>query len=344
MKVLINASNLKEGGSIQVATSIIYEMMNDLQFLEANDITLFISDEVFLNLDIKIICNYEIVNWSPLYVFNLKYIEIFTSFNFVFNIFGPHYYFFKNKNTYTGFALPYLFEGKQSIKSKLRKRFFLKAENLIIEHEWLLEDTKKIFPQNNIVVVNNSLNHVFYEEKLKSFNNDYYDNLKSDGYKFFYCITRNYQHKNLSKLISLIELLNEDGKYALILTLRKEEIEDLNINKKYFLNLGEVKIHDVPPIIEKCNFFISLSDKECFSISPIEALKMKKKLFLNNKIFYKRIIGDFASYIDSNDLISSKRVILDSINDNPIDASRFLVKFHPKIRWENIKKIISSYE
>lgn len=340
MKILINASNLQGGGSIQVASSIIYELMNDIKFLERHNITLLINEKLISNIPSKIKCNYEVINWTPLSLFNPFYFFKFKNFDVVFNVFGPVYSFFKNPNTFTGFALPYLFEKHISAKSKFRKYFFSKSENLIIEHEWFIEDVKKIFPYNNIVVVNNSLNHVFYEEKLKSFYNNHYDDLKSKGYKFFYCITRNYEHKNLSKLISLIELLNEDDKYALVLTLRKEEIKNLNINKKYFLNLGEVDIYDVPSIIEKCNFFISLSDKECFSISPIEALKMEKKLFLNNRRFYKRIIGDFATYIDSNDLISSKKIILNTINQPQKKTGSFLESFHPNERWQKLKKIM----
>ena len=162
MRILINASNLQGGGSIQVASSIIYELMNDTEFLEKHNITLFINEKLISNISCSIKCNYEVLNWTPLSLFNPLYFFKFKNFDVVFNVFGPVYSFIKNSNTFTGFALPYLFEKHISIKSKLRKYFFFEFEKLIIEHDWLFESTKDIFPKNKIFIANNALNNVFF--------------------------------------------------------------------------------------------------------------------------------------------------------------------------------------
>jgi len=342
MKILINASNLQGGGSIQVASSIIYELMNDIKFLEQHNITLLINKKLISNISCSIKCNYEVINWTPLSLFNPFYFFKFKNFDVVFNVFGPVYSFFKNSNTFTGFALPYLFEKHISTKSKLRKYFFFKSEKLIIEHNWLFKSVKDIFPKNKIFIINNALNNVFFLKEKQEIKNKNFKNLKAEGYKFFYCISRNYAHKNIDKLIDLITRLNFKGKFALILSLKPQEILSLNTDQKFIINLGELSIKNIPSVIKSCDYFISLSDKECFSVSPLEALKMGKKVYLNDRVFYKQTIGSFATYIDSNNLQNAEKIILNTyneINDNP---DKFLEQFHPKIRWQKIKKLLEN--
>ena len=344
MRILINASNLQGGGSIQVASSIIYELMNDTEFLEKHNITLFINEKLISNISCSIKCNYEVLNWTPLSLFNPLYFFKFKNFDVVFNVFGPVYSFIKNSNTFTGFALPYLFEKHISIKSKLRKYFFFEFEKLIIEHDWLFESTKDIFTKNKIFIANNALNNVFFLKENHKIKNKKFKYLKVEGYKFFYCISRNYAHKNIDKLIELIKRLNLKGKFALILSLKAQEISSLNINQKFIVNLGELNIKNIPSVINSCDYFISLSDKECFSVSPLEALKMGKKVYLNDRVFYKQTIGSFATYIDSNDLPKAEKIILDTFDKLSDNTDTFLEQFHPKVRWKKIKKLLESHE
>tara|TARA_B100001939_G_C16942623_1_gene618919 strand:- start:386 stop:1420 length:1035 start_codon:yes stop_codon:yes gene_type:complete len=344
MKILINASNLQGGGSIQVASSIIYELMNDSKFLNQHSITLYVNEKIILNIECEIKCNYQVLNWTPISLFNPMYFFKFKGFDVVFNVFGPVYSVFKNKNTLTGFALPYLFEKKLSFKSIIRKYFFFKSENLIIEHHWLGDKVRQLFPKNEIFVVYNALNNVFYTNENTSFHNKLFFDLKSQGYKFFYCITRNYPHKNIERLLKLIKSLNVNGKYGLVLSLKPDETTSLNLDEKYIVNLGELNIKNIPSVIDNCDFFISLSEKECFSISPLEALKMGKKIFLNDRDFYRHTIGSYATYIDSNDLIQSEKKIKNTLDEKNLNSEDFLKQFHPKIRWENIKKLIENYE
>lgn len=344
MKILINASNLQGGGSIQVASSIIYELMNDVKFLDQHEITLLVNENLISNIHCTIKCKYEVINWTPVNLFNPFYFSKFINFDVVFNVFGPVYSFFKNSNTFTGFALPYLFEKQISYKSKLRKYFFLKSEKLVIEHDWLIYDTKNIFPKNKIFVVNNALNNIFYLNKNQILINKKIKNLKAQGFRFFYCISRNYPHKNLDKLINLISRLNLKGKFALILSLRPQEISSLDVEKKFIINLGELNLKTVPSVIKSCDYFISLSDKECFSVSPLEALKMGKKVYLNDRVFYRKTIGSFATYIDSNDLLNAEKIILKTLNELNDNPNKFLEQFHPKNRWQKIKTLLINHE
>jgi len=189
-----------------------------------------------------------------------------------------------------------------------------------------------------------ALNNVFFLKENHKIKNKKFKYLKVEGYKFFYCISRNYAHKNIDKLIELIKRLNLKGKFALILSLKAQEISSLNINQKFIVNLGELNIKNIPSVINSCDYFISLSDKECFSVSPLEALKMGKKVYLNDRVFYKQTIGSFATYIDSNDLPKAEKIILDTFDKLSDNTDTFLEQFHPKVRWKKIKKLLESHE
>ena len=167
---------------------------------------------------------------------------------------------------------------------------------------------------------------------------------KNKNYALFYFLGRNYPHKNIKKLIKLFEALNNsEAKCLIALTLNPDEVRDLGlVNSEYLINLGEVEIKYLPSFIDFFDSYISLSDNECFSVGPLEALFMNKRVFLNKRKFFEETINENAFYIDSDDLNFSKKEILKNLKSKKSTGLDFLNKFHPNIRWKKYKQIINN--
>lgn len=259
------------------------------------------------------------------------------------NIFGPIYHIRKNTKTITGFALPGMLEKNFGLHYWIKKLFFNHNEHLIIEHDWFKFRVRELFNKNKISIIKNSLNGIFFNKsnQVKFSFPDILHEKKLDGYCAFYFLGRMYEHKNIPKLVQMFNILEEKKiKCFLALTLNDDEEKKLNLkNSKNIFNLGVVQINELPNFINFFDSYISLSDKECFSIGPIEAIRMKKRVFLNDRVFFRQTIKNHAIYIESNDIEYSVNTLIKHLNYN-IEKSNFIDEFDPLIKWNHYKEII----
>ena len=268
--IVINCSNLYQGGGVIVASSFI-DSLSKKVYKEFN-IYLLLSESVSKNIqksninfskfkDVKIINNFG------LSMFFFNYFKHFKEIDIVFSIFGPTFNLKQRYKHIIGLADPYIIykdnhylnkiaDIKFKLKTKLlyfiKKKFLFNADGFIVELQRVKDEliNKPGFKNKDIYVVSNTINEVFFQEdkwselKLETKNNS----LKLG------IISRKYPHKNLDILPYVKEALEKKYKIRteIYVTLNQKEWNKTNFFfKENIINVG-------PLLINKCpSFYIT---------------------------------------------------------------------------------------
>jgi len=369
--LLINLSNIKTGGGLQVASSFLEELIASKQSLEFFDITIIISNSVS-NLSaakdlIKSSKFIIIENENNFFKqFSPKYIKFISSFNVVFNLFGPHFYFIKHKKQFviSGFAQAWILfpknktyqefgfwqKGFYSLKYKILNFYFSKSDFFVVEHENIKEELQKIYPNKPIDIATNSINQVFVlnqnliKKKLKKSNDVFKIGVIGD----------NYPHKNLKILNDLSkELKSRNINFEFVLTLTDSDFKSYKFNNtKEFHNLGKLTIEDCFDFYNSIDIVFFPSNLECFSATILESLYMGKPLICSNYKFNSAIASNYAYYFDPNNITSATNLIENVVlnyesivsSQNFLDARKLVLKnYNFSDRFKSYFKILKKY-
>jgi glycosyltransferase involved in cell wall biosynthesis len=317
MRVLINCSNLKVGGGLQVAHSFLNEIGNNAE----HDFHVILSETLNEQIDQSVFLpnfSFQVYSIRPTVIKALlgndaKLNKIEESFNpdRVFSVFGPTYWKPKAKHI-CGFAKPgYIYKespffktlsSKESIKLKTLELLHMfsfrnHTDIIITENEDVSSRLQKRIKKETYTVTN-YFNQVFLD-------NTKWDNSieipKTDSFKFL-TISANYPHKNLEILKKVIPiLLNKypKFKFKFYLTISEEDFGFLPTKSKESITfLGKVSINQCPNLYSQCDFLFLPTLLECFSASYCEAMVMKKPILTSNLSFAKGICKDSAVYFD----------------------------------------------
>ncbi|ARR45712.1 hypothetical protein CAY59_15945 [Vibrio campbellii] len=328
MKVLINASNLHAGGGVQVASSFI----NQLPSIKLRDmkISLICSSAVYRNLTRDSLAVFERIDNVNVYGFSRLSQEdrvLFSGYDVCFSVFGPVYFDIPVEKHVCGFAQPWIAYPKNDVyptlnlyswlltKAKyfIQKQFFKKYDELIVEHDSVRNSLINNGFKNKIRVVCNSYSSVFDNPQLwldiPSFNR-----LHEKRFVLGF-IGRPYLHKNISILKQVDTILKD--KYQVnvdfLFTLTNEEMNNCEFDTiDNFHTVGEIDVVQCPDFYKKIDALIFPTLLECFSVSPLEAMKMQVPVIASNKRFITEVYGDACLYIDplNADDIAKKIVIL----------------------------------
>ena len=316
MRIIVNASNLRAGGSIQVTESIIFEASKFVS--DSHEFHFFLSP-AFMHLKNKLVnteqCIYYWVGYPSRFSITgtckqLDGLESIIKPDVTFSVFGPNYWKPKSKHV-VGFAqgyylyqdLPFFKSMKFTQKAKwyaLSKyhRHILKyhADKYIVE----TEDVKNKFAKflsvksSDISVVSNTHGDHFNDFKRTV-------NFEMDNCKFkLLTIAYPYPHKNLLILKAVADICMDKGLDILFYITVSDSyyIENFYGYESKIKNLGKVNNLDVPSLYEQCDAMILPTLVECFSASYPEAMKMRKPILTSNYSFAKSICGDAALYFD----------------------------------------------
>ena len=344
--LLINLSNIKTGGALQVASSFLEELKVSKQSLKVFNTTILISSSVSnLSITKKLIKSSEvkiIENENNFFKqFSLKYIKLISSFDIVFNLFGPHLYCIKHKRqcVISGFAQAWILFPKNStyqefgfikkgfytLKYKTLSLYFSLSDSFFVEHEYLKSKLENLYPGKTVYVARNSINQVF--EKSNTILNN---RIINSSYIFrIGVICDNYPHKNLKIIPSIIAELNRmKVKFNFVLTLNKDEYDNTGFNLiTQVKNYGKISIEECISFYNSVDIVFQPSNLECFSASIIEALFMRKPLVCANYIFNKEIVKEHALYFTPNCPKSASEKIAFVINNyNKLASKKFTDK------------------
>ena len=178
--IVLNASNLRGGGAVQVAVSLISEL---LHMPIKGDIVLILSSVVFrectaIGVDFKDFRALHQIDHFGFKPFNKGLQKIFRGADLVFTVFGPLYLWRRPKISVVGFAQPWiLYPGSEAYQALPRSKravtrlkyaaqqyFFRRNSNMmIVEAEHAQKRLAALFPNLPVVVVPNALNGVFLD-------------------------------------------------------------------------------------------------------------------------------------------------------------------------------------
>lgn len=359
MKVLINASNLHNGGGVQVASSFINELQSISEIYQ--NYFFYVSSEVHKNItNPENFKNYHIENTYGVKGFLNNY-HLLNEFDIVFTVFGPCYYPVKGISI-VGFAQSWIIYPnndaykllskkdwlKTKIKFELQKLFFKNADHLVVE----LEHVKKGLIDHNIAdakdisVVYNTVANLYFDKKLwQPLENQKI--VESNNFKIG-LVSRDYSHKNIDILPKVKEILKNS--YGLTIdffvTLNDDEwCKKSDYFRKNIYTVGLLLSNQCPSFYEKMDAVIFPSLLESFSATPLEAMVMKKPLFASDRAFIRDICGEYAYYFDPLNANSIAKAIYNYIEDKDMDSKSQRLEDAKKhaINFSNAKQRALSY-
>ena len=315
MKILINASNLKVGGGLQVADSIVHELKNlpEHSYIAVVPSRIF-DDCLDANSDGVKVLKYDMpasfiaaITGKDSMLDNLVVNE---GVDAVLTVFGPSRWRPKVPHL-CGFARPQLVipespfwenvKGVQRLESCFKKvinRWLFKVgtDNLWTENSFISDRVKRLYPQKKVFTVTNNYNQVFDDENL-------WDNSIKlpawDGLTLL-TISANYSHKNLEIIRPCIEWLRAhypELKCRFVLTLNEKQFPLHNdAEKEHIVLIGQVSINQVPNLYRQADVMFLPTLLECFSASYAEAMKMKVPILTTDLGFAHSICCDAACY------------------------------------------------
>lgn len=350
MIFLINASNLKSGGGLQVADSIIRQLP---QYDWHQFIVVLPQNLEYLKADLVQSKNCVCVSYNLPHTFlgitlgrNQFLDDIVEKYNVdaVFTIFGPSLWRPKVKHI-CGFARSQLIYTDSPffqnlsllnrIKSYFREKiklynFDITSDCLVTESDDVSFRLKNLLPLKCIYTITNSYNQIFKcPEMWTPLYLEPFDGLT------MLTISANYPHKNLGiipQILDYIDANNIQLKIRFVVTL--SEI-DFYVDEKFssrILRIGKIANSVCPPLLQQCDFMFLPTLLECFSASYPEAMYMNKPIITSDLPFARSLCGDAALYVDS----LSPKSIVESLLHVTEDTISALV--------ENGKKQLDKYD
>lgn len=330
MRVLINCSNIKVGGGVQVAHSFIHELPKfDGEFIVV--VSSELKKQIEKNVLASFLATYEYdIKASPAKCFfaNDYFLDNLVkkySVEKVFTIFGPAYW--KPQVPHIcGYAKPhYVYTNSPFFqKISLKDRFFLKIKEFFHLHDFKynsdvlitenLDVSNKIGKKlkKNTFTVSNNYNQIFD-------NPDEWEDITLPSFDGIYLLTisANYPHKNLDVIPKVINELEKRGikKFKFVVTLEKNALSSDDRINSHIVYLGKINIKKCPPLYKQSKYMFLPTLLECFSASYAEAMRMEKLILTSDLDFAKGICRDSAIYFDplnANDIVEKLLEIEDN--------------------------------
>lgn len=320
-KLLINASNLHNGGGVQVATSFIAEIAENSPISEDYDLHLYISNAVFENLkstNVNLDCFEKllIIDVRGLGALKKDIYKKFVGFDIVFTVFGPLYLPRRIKNHIVGFAQAWiLYPGGEAYNYlPLRSRIFYRlkysvqwlffrwtAIRLVVELQHVKDRlvSFKGYPADCVDVVNNCISAIYFNEN-KWMPIHWGDKLSSNAIKIGY-LSRAYSHKNLQILLAVAKEISKIGacEVRFFVTLNSDEWSSFSDEyRSTIINVGPLTVAQCPSFYQAMDGVLFASVLECFSATPLEAMAMRRPLFASDRGFVRDCCKENAVYID----------------------------------------------
>lgn len=320
MHFLINCSNLKVGGGLQVADSIC--SLLSLYDVHTFDVVLSSHlDETANRIgnckNVKIY-KYDIKNNLLTLLFGrdvfLDGIVKKNKVNAVLTVFGPSRWNPQCAHL-CGFAMPHLVLTNSPYfklmglhlkvwhycRRKILFYFFKRSSNYFwTENLYISRKVKTVLRNAHVYTVSNYYNQVFDNDSL--WNRSMY----LEAFDGITCLTISsyYKHKNLEimpKIVSYLCGKYPEFRFRFVTTLKKEELPIPSEYEDYFVFLGRIDVSSCPFFYKQCNLMFMPSLLECFTATYPEAMRMEVPIVTTDLEFAHGLCGDAACYYDALD-------------------------------------------
>jgi len=316
MNILINTSNIRALGGVQVADSICRELY---KYTKHNFLVVLceqlcnIEDDInkYDNVTtVKYQCpiNPKIVLWG-----RDKYLDSLVEENgieAVLTVFGPSRWRPRVPHL-SGMAIPHIvltdspyfkiIPGANNLYSHFRYRmmkwsFGHSSDALFTENEYISQKLRKLFPKKEVFTVTNNYNQVFDEPERwdRTINLPPFDGIT------LLTVASASLHKNHKIVIPTIEYINRKYpgfKYRFVFTISPDSLGEIGEEqRKHIVFLGKVGIEQCPHLYEQADVMLLPSLLECFSASYAEAMKMRVPILTTDLGFAHSLCGEAALY------------------------------------------------
>lgn len=319
MKILVNASNLKRGGGLQVADSICcflnkYPQYKFIVVLSRHLINTAKVIGTYSNVNVVI---YDIPKTiSHVLSGRDKLMDELVEkekIEAVLTIFGPSLWIPKVPHV-SGFARPHCVLTDSPYFSRMGWREYFKsycerkiliwdfkrcADVYFTENKFISEKLSRIFKNKKIYTVTNYYNQIFdtparWTDEIK---------LPTFSGTTLLTIGANYPHKNFSIIAPTIKYLQKyypSFKCRFVLTISENE---LDINDEFIKDkivfLGKVPLSECPNLYNQCDIVFSPTLLECFSAVYPEAMRMSKPIITTDLDITRSLCDDAALYYNA---------------------------------------------
>lgn len=314
MNILINASNLKLGGGLQVADSIcnqLYRYSNHRFVVVLSTYLDSTAKRIENTSNIKII-RYDIKNSLNTILFGrdpfLDNLVEREHADCVLTVFGPSRWNPKIPHL-SGFAMPHLvltdspyfkkLHGLAKIRTNLRFKivdwaFKRSTKDFFTENEYISRLLQKKWPKHHISTITNYYNQIF-DQPLKWGNIDL---LKFEGTTLL-TVSANYPHKNLIisfDIARILKVRHPEFGFRFVFTVSESELQVPEDIKDHFLLIGKVDISQCPSLYQQSDIVFQPTLLECFTATYPEAMRMKIPILTTDLEFAHGLCGDSAIY------------------------------------------------
>lgn len=325
MRLLINTSNLRFGGAVQVALSFIHECRNHVE----HEYHVVVGPGVGSVLDKSTFPenfhfyekSFGIMGIGKLRRVQREMSELEKDIvpDCVVTTSGPS--FWRSRAPHLiGFNLPLFIypespylksmtigrKAKLFIKRWLHCWFFRRdADALIVQTDDVNSRVRRLLGKTKVYTVTNTHNGWF--DQLGDFSNRL--SPREDCVFRLLTLTSYYPHKNLKLIPRLIEVLSSEirSRVEFVLTLTESQYRQHigpEIPPQIKL-VGPVPPPECPSLYRECDAMFLPTLAECFSASYAEAMKMEKPIVTTDLGFAQSVCGDAALYFDPTDARSA---------------------------------------
>jgi glycosyltransferase involved in cell wall biosynthesis len=317
---LINASNIKQGGGVQVTQSICSHLskFEEHHFvvvlsngIDATDKSLGENVEVF-RYDIKHSLKTVLLGCDS-YLDSLtleKHIDA------VLTVFGPSLWVPRVPHL-CGFARAQLLlrvDGySPSIKDRIMynawKWLFKKSsDTFYTENAFISKQLPTIFGKVKVYTVTNYYNQVFDQSEKwnRSINLPEFDGVTCLS------VSSHYPHKNFEIMIGVSQYLQKqypEFNFRFVLTFKENEMPVPDEVKEHFLFVGKVDVAECPYLYGQSDIMFMPTLMECFTATYPEAMRMKVPIVTTDLEFARGLCGDGACYYNALDAKAAAEAI-----------------------------------
>ena len=317
---LINATNLKVGGGIQVVQSICGELKRFPEHKFIVVLSNYINDK-----GIEFGSNVELYRHDILH--NLKTIlsgrenfldELTETKNpdGVLTVFGPSIWRPRTPHL-CGFARAQLLLKVKGYRLSLKDRIVYKAWG------WGFKKSSKVFYTEN-VYISRLLEKYYKDVKVYTVSNYYnqvFDqpekwtrNIRLPKYDGVTClsISSNYPHKNfgiIPDVIRAVRCSHPELNVRFVLTIDEKELPVDDDVKDNILFIGKVDVAECPNLYEQADIMFMPTLLECFTATYPEAMRMEVPIVTTDLEFARGLCGDAACYFSAVDAKAAAEAI-----------------------------------
>lgn len=323
MVFLINASNLRQGGGIQVAQSICDQLRKfpQTQFIVVLSNSILLPEEGLGN-NVRLIRYNMPTTISSILLGRCGFLDDLVekhNVNAVLTIFGPSRWrprvphlcgFARAQLVLTGSPYYQRLTLKEKITYKLWTWLFKNSsDTFFTENAYISEMLPKLFGgSTKVYTVSNYYNQVFdHPEEWRQTNNLL-------PFKGTTClsVSSHYLHKNFEILIKASRYLREkypDFKCRFVLTFDSDEMPVPEDIRDSFLFIGKVDVSECPYLYEQSDIMFMPTLMECFTATYPEAMRMEVPIVTTDLDFAHSLCGSAACYFSAVDASAAAEAI-----------------------------------